>query len=427
MRSWIDKIKQYFKSILGKSPTKNIAQNKIKHSNEIEPKEVNSKIDYTFYPLESLHIKNFYGITEIDIDLPPNAPWIFLTGENGFGKTNILQAIARGLSNTNDNKTYEAIKPLADNCSITVKINDKKRTVDGKKRDKETIDLKKDTYRVMGYGTGRTSMGSESSTKVNAPATGLFEPGGLLRNIESEALSRWKNTVEHDEKYKKVVEQFKQLMPNLIDIDVDKEDFKVWYTEKDDNGNPLSRVGFEGLGSGYKSIISMIGDIILYLNDRRVKSEVIEMKNEIRAFVLIDEFELYLHPKLQKKLPLILSSLFPNVQFIASTHSPIPLLGAPKGSVFLKVNRTKEDGIQVERLDDKIFFDELLPNTLLSSPIFGMEDIFPNEFKGTKPPRIEDNYNEMKLNDLIDEKISNFLSDSKEQELIERIKNKRKS
>jgi predicted ATP-binding protein involved in virulence len=81
---------------------------------------------------------------------------------------------------------------------------------------------------------------------------------------------------------------------------------------------------------------------------------------------------------LQRELPEALSRVFPKIQFIATTHSPIPLLGAPKESVILTVSRNIDAGITIERLDDQINFANLLPNTILSSPIFGFEDIIPS-------------------------------------------------
>jgi hypothetical protein len=45
---------------------------------------------------------------------------------------------------------------------------------------------------------------------------------------------------------------------------------------------------------------------------------------------------------------------------------------APLNSVFLLVTRTEEQGTAVEKLD--IDVKNLLPNTLISSPLFGIED-----------------------------------------------------
>ena len=48
-------------------------------------------------------------------DLPLNAKWIYITGENGIGKTILLQAIALGLTNYEEN-----IKHLTKGCELTI-------------------------------------------------------------------------------------------------------------------------------------------------------------------------------------------------------------------------------------------------------------------------------------------------------------------
>ncbi|MCH7478805.1 MAG: AAA family ATPase [SAR324 cluster bacterium] len=44
----------------------------------------------------------------------------------------------------------------------------------------------------------------------------------------------------------------------------------------------------------------------------------------IRGIVIIDEFEQHLHPSWQRQILLLLSEQFPKVQFIATSHSPLP-------------------------------------------------------------------------------------------------------
>lgn len=368
----------------------------------------------------NFEIKNFQGIHLIQENLPFNAPWIFLTGENGFGKTNILQALARVLGSPDDNRFYEAISPLEENSEIFIEFDSTKMSIPSKGGIRGKME-----YRIMGYGAGRLDMGSESSTKFYGSASSLFESPVLLKNIEREGLSRWYFKSNEKDKFDDCVYKFKQLIPNLHDIIVD-DDSMVWYIEKDQLGSPLPKVQFRELASGYKNVISMVGDIILRLNAPRKKYENLDIDTNMRAVVLIDELELYLHPKWQKELPGILSKLFPNTLFIASTHSPIPLLGAPKGSVIYTVNRTKEEGITMTRLDDKLYIDELLPNTLLTSPFFGMENIWSNNFNSKNQLRLENSYEELDLNKKLDKKIDDFMTSQKENDLIERIRQRKK-
>ena len=46
---------------------------------------------------------------------------------------------------------------------------------------------------------------------------------------------------------------------------------------------------------------------------------------DMQGLVLIDEIETHLHVDLQKKIFPFLTSFFPNIQFIVTTHSPFVL------------------------------------------------------------------------------------------------------
>lgn len=80
-----------------------------------------------------------------------------------------------------------------------------------------------------------------------------------------------------------------------------------------DDNDALS---FDTLSDGYSSIISIISDILLRINQKELKVF------EAQGIVLIDEIETHLHIDLQKKILPFLISFFPKIQFIVTTHSP---------------------------------------------------------------------------------------------------------
>ena len=139
---------------------------------------------------------------------------------------------------------------------------------------------------------------------------------------------------------------------------------KVFYIEK----------GYEApveiLSSGHKSIIVMVGDMMIRLFETQPE---IDDPKDLKGIVLIDELEAHLHPKWQRAFPQLLSEAFPNIQFIASTHSILPFMGAPAGSTYLKVKRTEAEGTTLEKLH--LDLSNLLPNTLLSSPLFDLASL----------------------------------------------------
>lgn len=77
------------------------------------------------------------------------------------------------------------------------------------------------------------------------------------------------------------------------------------------------------LSSGEKSLLSLVGDLARRLCLANPKSE-----NPLNGsgIVLIDEIDLHLHPKWQRKVVGKLREIFPNIQFLVTTHSPT-LLG----------------------------------------------------------------------------------------------------
>lgn len=76
------------------------------------------------------------------------------------------------------------------------------------------------------------------------------------------------------------------------------------------------------MSAGYRSLIGMVADIAyrMAVLNPDLKSEVTERTSGI---VLIDEIDLHIHPKWQWRIAESLMQTFPCVQFISTTHSPI--------------------------------------------------------------------------------------------------------
>lgn len=73
------------------------------------------------------------------------------------------------------------------------------------------------------------------------------------------------------------------------------------------------------LSGGYKAVLSVTADIAKRLAQANPVSD---NPLEEEAVILIDELDLHLHPKWQKSIVEDLKRTFPNCQFIVSTHSP---------------------------------------------------------------------------------------------------------
>lgn len=374
------------------------------------------------YRIKKILIKDFKGIKHTQLEnLPSRAKWIFLTGENGFGKTSVLQAIAAGLAGMEEHM-FSLFRNTENTPHIKVEL------ADGGQfdlRGLQSLPNSGDDYfkQLACYGSSRLQTYTESSKRDEGITSALFDSTTNLENIEHR-FTRWyakRSNTEFKSKYDSVKELLEQLL-DLDDIQITDRD-EVFYIEKDRNGNRYPKQKLDQLASGYRSLIGFIGDLIIKLFDRQ---PTIFDPKELEGIVIIDELDLHLHPKWQKRLPGLLSELFPKIQFIASTHSPIPLLGAPTQSVMLRVNRNVEDGITVERLEDEEKnLSKLLPNAILTSPAFGLLEIFPESNRGGEV-HTEDDYLRLKVNQFIQEKLGEQQNNELELKLLDYIHQSRR-
>lgn len=91
-------------------------------------------------------------------------------------------------------------------------------------------------------------------------------------------------------------------------------------TYKDKTGN-ICKHPFHELSAGYRNMLSLVADIAyrMAMLNPQLLGDVIK---KTEGVVLIDEVDLHLHPIWQKRILKTLSSIFPEVQFIVTTHAP---------------------------------------------------------------------------------------------------------
>ena len=75
------------------------------------------------------------------------------------------------------------------------------------------------------------------------------------------------------------------------------------------------------MSDGYRNMIGMIADIAYRCIKLNPHLGVNALK-ETNGLVLIDKLDLHLHPSWQKAIVKELTTSFPKIQFVATTHSP---------------------------------------------------------------------------------------------------------
>lgn len=95
---------------------------------------------------------------------------------------------------------------------------------------------------------------------------------------------------------------------------------------------------FNSMSMGYAAVFDIIGDLIMRMESKR--------RYDLEGLVLIDEIETHLHVDLQKKIVPILTQLFPNIQFVLTTHSPFILNSTANAVVYdLEKKLLVKDGL----------------------------------------------------------------------------------
>lgn len=149
-------------------------------------------------------------------------------------------------------------------------------------------------------------------------------------NEKSERINKWFHTFEN--LLKKIFED------ENLQLKFNDETFQFSICETDKE--PFD---FNTMSSGYSAIFEIINDLII----RMEAKSGLRTEFDMEGIVLVDEIETHLHLELQKKILPILTTLFPNIQFIITTHSPFILSSLDNAVIYDLQNRTLvENGLE---------------------------------------------------------------------------------
>lgn len=93
----------------------------------------------------------------------------------------------------------------------------------------------------------------------------------------------------------------------------------------DSENNHALIPSLDALSTGQSALFNIFATIVRYSEDNNISNSL--ALSQIEGVVIIDEVELHLHSNLQRNTLPKLMTLFPKVQFVITTHSPLFLLG----------------------------------------------------------------------------------------------------
>lgn len=348
--------------------------------------------------LKKIHLQNFKGLEDIELSFETiqadNRKWTLILGENGTGKSNLLKAIALVTAGSNAlgellGDTDNWIRYQEPSCTITAVLETKKgeernvsivihrgdnlsKFISKNQKPLEFIDdafeYAQRNYFVVAYGASRRlNSGAGIVPRTRNDQFGmrsmnvknLFDAGSTLN-----PLTAWIIDLDYasgDAGLAIVKDALNDFLPGTHFHSIDRVKKCVFFQTQD------AIVSLEQLSDGYQNMASWIGDLMYRVTET---FRDYEKPLEARGLLLIDEIDLHLHPKWQRKLMEFITKKLPNFQVVATTHSPLTAQQADENELYA-LKRNEKGKI------DLIPFvgspKHLLVNQLLMTPVFGLE------------------------------------------------------
>jgi predicted ATP-binding protein involved in virulence len=144
-----------------------------------------------------------------------------------------------------------------------------------------------------------------------------------------------------------------------------------------DGFEDVKEVRIEQMSDGYRIMIAMIADIAARMAEANPSPECSGLDDPLSTpgIVFIDEIDLHLHPVWQRKVLQQLKTIFPNVQFIVTTHSPNVVMGALDFAQVVKL----ENGIINSDVDISQFKYYDISQLLLSN-LFELDNVRSDDY-----------------------------------------------
>jgi len=356
--------------------------------------------------------------------------WITLLGENGTGKSTLLQAMSLLLAGPDGARTLvpRPIGWLKDDTtygtiSLVVHQGQHDKGEYGEERKytrfsyyyyitgEKTVKIQEREYNnptiVEASGYNARFLSWLKKNAFNSSGNGWFAAGyGAFRRLTRdnriiipslESPARYTNFYAHFEEdkgitsferwlvyldYRRIKDEDSSSVERQYQISIEAINGVLPDGVKFDSVTSSGRIIFDiggrkvptiAMSDGFRSALALSGDMIWRLINAFPDSDT-PLSEE--GVVLIDELDIHLHPLWQRTMPGMLQTVFPNIQFIVATHSPLIAVGA--GREALTYRLMNRDGvIKIDDVSQDIINSSA--DDILTSPAFGLVSTFSPE------------------------------------------------
>lgn len=315
-------------------------------------------MDQTF--LTELNIVNVRHLHNIKIPLSrTRRKHLILTGKNGSGKTSVLAAMVTFLKYMISDDFQ-----VDDSRARIAELKDRLRSVSGDLREQTLREIKS----IEMNARRRWDDGCVATANQHARLQEKYKQGQFIlacyRDDRRMDIDPYKDIVKMDLKQVYDIEahpaknigkylanlKFAQAFAKLEGDSRRDEEIQAWFDTFERRLAKIYRdealelkfdprsyqftinipgrlpFGLDCMSMGYAAIFDIVGDLMMRMDSQR--------SYNLEGIVLIDEVETHLHVQLQREVMPMLTELFPNIQFILTSHSPFVLNSTQNAVVF---------------------------------------------------------------------------------------------
>lgn len=309
--------------------------------------------------INNIHINKLFHLSDFDIPVADEKfPHLIITGKNGSGKTILLNAVSDFLNKIKDDKAmlflgyYKSLETYNKILKETTDEQVRRQTqqnVDYFSREIENIYGKvelrselwdsiidkyaKGEFIIAFYQADRKVKMSEPKNpmkpvinkKGNVRETATSQFLNFLSDLKiQEALARNEKQDEDADEINAWFRDFEELLRHIYQDD----ELRLEFNYRDYSFRICTegkKFKFTEVSDGFAAVLDIVADLILKMQGEGT----LVRSYQKEGIVLIDEIETHLHLALQKVIMPLLTKVFPNIQFVITTHSPFVLSSMP--------------------------------------------------------------------------------------------------
>lgn len=324
---------------------------------------------------------------------PEKAEIHIFTGENGTGKTTLLQLLnifPIGTSYIDKKKWNSTIS----NFWVQYSDNEPNDFLNNKISPRKTkwgsvfLNQSEPSDIAFFYYTGYRKINNSNIDSISElrythnnnkynPVVGSSEPEMFLRWVanlkSSEGIYFLRGEHEKAKLCRDKIERIQDVISKITNLQLEFEleiEPKIKVLLKI-NGQSLD---FDNIPDGIKSIVTWVSDLLMRLQEIEWKDNTPIFNKNVILF--LDEIEVHLHPAWQRKILPVVQKLFKNAQIFVSTHSPF-VVGSVDGAWVYRFDKTGQYATLAEGFpllsEDAKSYDYILEEVFGIKERFGIE------------------------------------------------------